>query len=304
MTTTISSFKESELEGFSFINRIQLFLMPFIVKYVKGKKEKIEKENGAKVLNSNFFFFDGFSAHVKLIRSVAGKSIALQEIYNFYPNFRWFHIFNPGMMIAAFWEGLLNCKAVRNRYRLTKSTLMGVLELKGSGARVLELAAGTSQALLETISILKKRGIIVYATLVDIDATSLEDAKALAKSLGVEDQVETVVQNLVSYLKENYKSKQFDVVEMVGIADYLNEKYLAYVYGMSNKILSIGGKLITANISDNPEKDFTHIVVDWPSMFYRDIAHMDSVLRQTGFFTPHVFKEPAEVYVIGVGEKT
>ena len=291
-----------ELESLTLVNRIQLAIIPFIVAYVKRKKEKHLQETGLPSLNKNFFLFDGFSSHLQLIRNVAGKSRALLEIYNFFPNLRWYDLFLPSTWVSAFWESLLNAKAVRNRYRLTKSTLLGALELKGNGARVLELAAGTSQALLETMSLLKSRGIIVHATLVDTDATSLEEARFLARHLGVEDQIETVVQNLVHYLKENYKNKKFDVVEMVGIADYLNEKYLAFVYETSNKILSDGGKFITANICDNPEKDFIHTVIDWPEMFYRDLVHMDQVLRSSGF-TPTVFKEPAEVYVIGVAEK-
>lgn len=297
-------YLNSDLEGFGLINRIQLLLIPFIVSFVKRKKEEHFKKTGSYKPKNNFLFFDGFSSHVQSIRDTAGTAAALVGIYNFYPNLRWYHFFFPSTWVAAFWEGLLNCKAVRNRYRLTKSSLLSALEISGNGSRVLELAAGTAQALLETMSLLKSRGIIVYATLVDTNPQSLEEAKALAKFLGVENQIEVVVYNLIHYLKENRDKEKFDVVEMVGISDYLNEKYLAFVYARSNEILKSGGKLITANIADNPEREFTHTVVNWPDMFYREVSHMDDVLRSSGFVNPHVFKEPTEVYVIGVGEKT
>ena len=218
-----------KLESKTWVNWIQLMVIPSIVSYVKRKKEKHLRETGSHFLFKNFFFFDGFSSHVQLIRSVAGKSRALQEIYNFYPNLRVRDLIFPATWAAAFWEGLLNCKALRNRYRLTKSILLTTLENKGSGASILELAAGTSQALLETMATLKDYGIIVNATLVDIDPVSLNEAKALADYLGIGDQVTTVTQNLVFYLKEN-REKRFDVVEMVGIADYLDEKTLSFVY--------------------------------------------------------------------------
>lgn len=294
---------DTELEGYTLVNRIQSFFIPLIVSYVNKKKEKHVAVYGSSVLKSNFLFFDGFSSHVQMIRDTAGKAQSLIEIYNFYKDLKWYQLFFPSTWVAAFWEGLLNCKAVRNRYRLTKSNLASMLEFSGNGSTILELAAGTAQAMLETMATLKARGIIVYATLVDTDQRSLEEARYLARFLGVEDQIETVVQDLIRYLRVNHNKKHFDVVEMVGIADYLDERQLAFVYHRSNEILKSGGKLITANITNNFEREFTHTVVNWPNMFYREMSHMDQVLRSAGFPMPHVFKEPTGVYVIGVSEK-
>ena len=299
MTTIASRPMSPDLESFTLVNWIQVLVMPHITDYVKKKKERWSKG----LRKSNFILFDGLSPHLDLIRSTAGQSRSLLEIYNFFPNLKWYHTFHPSIWISAFWESMLNAKAVRNRYRLTKSTLSSAISLKGDGARILELAAGTSQALLETIASCKKNGIRVFATLVDVSEISLAEARQLALQLGVEDQIETVVQDLVSYLKNNHKTKRFDVIEMVGIADYLSDKTLAFTYSLSYKMLQRGGKLITANIHDNHEKDFVHTVIDWPSMFYRNLAHMRDVLQDAGFTVPHVFKEPTEVYVIGVGQK-
>lgn len=291
-----------ELEELTWVNRVQLFLMPYITEIVKRKKERQFLKTGQHQLKTNFLLFDG-TPWVMSIRKNAGKAQALTNIYNFFPSWRLIDFLNPVSWLEAFWASVMNCKAVRNRYRYTKSILQSAITLSGKDhVRVLELAAGTSQALLETVASFRSKKIDVYVTLVDIDQSSLDNAMKLAESLGVSDLVTTETQNLFVYLKENRKKVNFDVVEMVGIADYLDDKQSVLVYKLSNQVLVDGGKLITSNISDNPEREFVHTVVDWPDMYYREEKVIHDFLCESGFTKPTVFKEPA-MYVIGVAEK-
>ena len=297
----------SFLENFSFFNRIHIFVMPFITSFVKRKKHKHFLKHGHSNLKTNFFLFDGLK-RVRIVRENVGKSGALHVIYNFWETVTFFDYISPASWLEAFWFSVLNCKAVRNRYKLVRSILsMSIYRVnhinEGREINVLEVAAGSSQVLIKTIAYVKRKGIIVKAKLIDIDEKSLESAKRLAEKLGVADQIETKTQNLFKYFSTEDDGRSFDIVEMVGIADYLTDEQKDFVYGSTYKKLNKGGFFITANISDNPEREFIHTVADWPDMIYRGRDEMDKFVSGAGFSKRLIFKEPLGVYVVAVGEK-
>lgn len=297
----------SFLETFSFLNRIHIFVMPFITAFVKRKKHKHFLKHGHSNLKTNFVLFDGLK-RVRIVRENVGKSGALHVIYNFWETVTFFDYISPASWLEAFWVSMLNCKSVRNRYKLIRSILsMSIYRVnhlnEGREINVLEVAAGSSQVLIKTIAFVKRKGITVRAKLIDIDDKSLETAKRLAEKLGVLDQIETKTQNLFKYFSTEDDGRKFDIVEMVGIADYLTDEQKDFVYGSTYKKLNKGGFFITANISDNPEREFIHTVADWPDMIYREREEMDKFVSSAGFSKRLVFKEPLGVYVVAVGEK-
>ena len=297
----------SHLEKHSVLNHIHKIVMPPITSYVKKKKKKHLQKHGHDNLETNFWLFDGLK-RVKIVRENVGKSGALHVIYNFWETVTFFDYISPASWLEAFWVSMLNCKSVRNRYKLIRSILtMSIYKMhhlkNGETIEILEVAAGSSQVLIKTIAFLKKRGIKINAKLIDIDEKSLETAKRLAEKLGISDSIETKVQNLFKYFSTEGDGKKYDIIEMVGIADYLTDEQKYFVYGESNKKLNAGGFLITANISDNPEREFIHTVADWPDMIYRSKEEMEIFIGGSGFNKNLVFTEPLGVYVVAVGEK-
>ncbi len=297
----------SFLEKFTFVNKIHTLVTPPITSYVKNKKEKHFQKTNSRVLETNFFLFDGLK-RIKIVRENGGKAGALAIIYNFWETVTFFELFLPTSWIEVFWASSLNCKSVRNRYKLIRSILSMAIyrryEINGDkDINILEVAAGSSQVLIRTIAYMKRKGIIIKAKLIDIDEKSLESARHLAERLGVLDQIETKTQNLFKYFSTEDDRRTFDIIEMVGIADYLTDEQKDFVYGSSYKKLHKNGFLITANISDNPEREFIHTVADWPDMIYRKEEEMVDFVVKAGFTKNLVFKEPLGVYVIAVGEK-
>ncbi|MFB6274099.1 MAG: class I SAM-dependent methyltransferase family protein [Salinibacter sp.] len=246
---------------------------------------------------TNAWPLDGYCPTPRAIREGAGTWKALDVIYNY--------AFEQSKSLRsrldAYWISIDNVLAVRNRLRLVKHELRQSIEAypDRDEVRILELAAGSAQAVVEVIAELRAEGfpVRVSATLVDIDPDALAHGEEMAARLGVADCVTGVCANA---FRVNKLAQQFrpDIIEMVGFIEYINDDQLRRLLTHIKLSLPPDGTLITAVIMPNAEQPFVHTAFDWPAMAYRTPAQLDESLRQAGWGHCRLTFEPFRIHCL------
>lgn len=201
--------------------------------------------------------------------------------------------------LTRFWFHLRNPKAVRNRLKLVKKLLKQYSEKKDH-IRILSLGAGSARAVLETVKELESSKKTFDISLLDLSSLALETSRELATSLGVKSNITYYNEKLST--SSVVFSKKFDIVEMVGLLDYLHDEKARDVFQAVKDCLDQGGTFITCNISNNIEKRFVTEIIDW-KMKYREGFQLVQMLSDTGFSNAHVIYEPLKIHAVAIGEK-
>lgn len=248
---------------------------------------------------TNTLWMDGLGSEMMQIRKGAASWKALNLIYN--------HRFGEkktlGGLIDDFWIGMINAQAVRNRFKMVKREVrQELLSFRHEPeVRIISLACGSAQAILEVIAEFKKAGVLVRALLVDIDQTAIDYASRLAQELDVADRVETRKMNVfrASRLVRDFNPH---VVEMLGLLDYLNRDQAIWLIGGIYRELMPDGLFLTCNIAPNPERAFLKWVIDW-EMVYRRPEDLVDVIASSGFADYRLIYEPLNVHGIVAARK-
>lgn len=218
-----------------------------------------------------------------------GKSKALHIVYNF----PYGHDVTEDLFMNR-----VSMRAVRNRYRLAQSKLREMINqilisFPGEEVRILEVAAGSAQALLELMSKVHRQGIGIKALLLDSDPNALDHAVKLAEWYEVQDQIEVVRCNAF-LMDRNEQVKRFRPhgVEWVGLRDYLSNKKALFLDNLIRELLLPGGWLLSANIMPNPEQDFLHKLLYWPKMVYRSREQLSILVNEAGYVEVRTEPEP------------
>ena len=247
----------------------------------------------------NTFWFDGLGLSNRAIKEGAASWKALDIIYN--------HPFGQkksiGGFVDDFWIGMINAQAVRNRLKLVKQEIRrAILRFSDDGEiRLLSLAAGSAQGVIEVMAELKTEGIKVRALLLDIDQTALDYAIQLAYRHGVGNQIETVKTSVaqVARISRNFQPQ---VIEMLGLLDYIPHDKAIRLLGSIYNSLGTNGIFLTCNICHNPERHFLKWVINWP-MIYRTIDRLEQIIRGAGFSNYRFIYEPLKVHCLVVAQK-
>ena len=238
-------------------------------------------------------WFDGLGPKCRELKDGAASWKALNIIYNRSevadsPGF-------GGMIDRFWWRNTTNGRAVRNRLRIAKRELKReILARPEEEVRVMSLAAGTAQGVIQVLAELKKEGKRVLSLLVDIDKTALDYAKKLAWEYGVADQVETMELNAMHSLRA---SKKFHphITEMMGLLDYLPQETAVRLAQSIRRGLPKDGVFMTCNIYPNIERPFMTWVINWP-MVYRTREKLADVAVSAGFRESTVYEEPIRIH--------
>ncbi len=246
----------------------------------------------------NTIWFDGLGLQCRAIKEGAASWKALDLIYN--------HEFGQGRSVRGaiddFWIGMLNAQAVRNRLKLVKQELRSALLRSGNQeVRLLSLAAGSAQAVIEVMAELKSEGVLVQAMLLDIDQTALDYSEMLAMEHGVRDQIETVKASVVQ-VKRVASDFSPDVIEMLGLLDYIPQEKAIRLVSKIYQSLKPDGIFLTCNIRRNPEMHFLRWVIDW-EMIYRTPKELIEVVTKAGFQDYRLVYEPLRMHGILVARK-
>ncbi len=238
----------------------------------------------------NSLFFDGLGKTCKFVKDTAGAADSMHEIYN-YP-------FKCGI-ISDFHQGCLNCQAVRNRFRLDKIIIGKLIEAlpEKKEVKILSLASGTGQALIELMAKMPNRNI--KALFVDRDNKSHDMALALAEQNFVVNKISFVVDD--AFAVEKYYDFKPDIIEVIGLLEYLMDEEAIELIRKIRGIMVPCGKLVISSIRKNIETRFVTWVIDWP-MVYREPKQLKNLLHAGGFVKVFIDKEPLNIHSIAVAE--
>lgn len=286
-----------EMERQVLLYRLALPLMWALTLWVMLKKTLLGLW-GAK-LKVNTMWFDGLGQYNAAIKKGVASWRALDIIYNYFEG-------GEKTPVDSFWIGMVNAQAVRNRLKIVTEEIhqlsLRVAKERGQEVRIFSIACGSAQAVVEVLARLKAEGVIARALLTDVDESALQYAQGLAVSYGVGDQV-SVAQASASKMYRLAEEFQPNIVEMVGLMDYLSHKQAVQIVKRVHRALwHTGGFFITCNVRNNPEKHFLKWVINW-EMVYRSPAELSSVITEAGFDTLRIFYEPHKVHGIVVAER-
>ena len=247
----------------------------------------------------NFYFFDGASKLCREVKENATKWRALDLTYNNRAK-------NNDLIYNFFWHTLKNARALRNRLKLIKFLLLKNIEeisKKGNEVRLISIASGSAQGVIETIAQAKEKGILVKSVLIDLDPTAIEYSRKLAQEKKIENQVRFVNQK-ASVIREIGKEFKPNLIEMVGFLEYRPFEKAVKLISSIYQVLENGGTFLVSQISPNIESFFLKEVINWP-MIYRKPTELAKILSMSGFSLNNCtfYQEPLKVHYIAECKK-
>ena len=239
----------------------------------------------------NTLWFDGLGLSCRQIKKGAASWQSLDIIYN-HP----FGLKGLSGFVDDFWIGMMNAQAVRNRLKLVKQEVRRAIMRFSNHeeVRILSLAAGSTQGIIEIMAELKIKGVRVRALLLDIDQTALDYAMKLARSYGVDDQIETVKTSAaqVARVSKDFKPQ---IIEMLGLLDYIPRDKAIRLVRKIRESLGEKGIFLTCNICHNPERHFLKWVINW-SMIYRTPVELAEIVNEAGFSVCRLIYQPLKLH--------
>jgi ubiquinone/menaquinone biosynthesis C-methylase UbiE len=253
-------------------------------------------------IKTNSFWFDGLSPICREVKDNATNWKALDIIYNYCPKK------TKGIVgfITNFWNGINNIKAVRNRFRLVKKIFkekIQSLSKNQNPIRLVSIASGSAQVMIEVIKEFKERGIYVKVVFLDREPTAIKHSKKLANQAGIIDQIQFVNKSTKD-LEEVLSGFKPHIVEVTGLLEYRPDDKATNLLKRIYKLLASGGIVITSNISPTPESFFSYWVANWP-MIYRDIERLSEIIIKAGFNPQNckIIREPLKIHNVAVCKK-
>lgn len=251
----------------------------------------------------NFYFFDGKSKLCREVKENATKWRALDLTYNNYSE----NDSSFGDLAYGFWwNNLKNAQALRNRLRLLKLLLLkNIKEIstRGEKVRLISIASGSAQGVIETVYEAKKSGILVKVILIDLDPTAIKYSQKFSEKMGVGEQF-TFVNRRASAICEIAKDFKPNLIEMVGFLEYKPFNKAISLIESINNALDSKGVFLTSQISFNLESIFLKEVINW-SMIYRTPKELSKIFSLAGFSNENCFFywEPLKIHFIIEGKK-
>jgi len=264
---------------------VPLFLIIALWVYIKKKFIHNPK--------TNFYFFDGVSKNCREIKENAAGWKALDIVYNYRKG--------DENLFADFWHDLRSSQGTRNRIRLIKFLLLkNIKEISKNNkeVRLISIASGSAQGVIEVIDEAKRKGIIVKAVLIDLDLTAIENSKKLAQEMKVKDQV-IFINKTASFVNEIGREFKPHLIEVVGFLEYRPFNKAVELISSICQILENGGVLLTSQIAPNLESFFLKEVINW-LMIYRKPKEIVKLLSLAGFNSKNCsfYWEPLKIHYI------
>jgi len=249
----------------------------------------------------NCVIVDGLSVNSRRMKEGATRWPSLDTCYNF----------TEGQgptalhkLVDRWWMRIRNAQAVRNRLKIARCELRAAIEAKyrpGQPVRILSLASGSAQGVIETAAELQKCGIRTEIVLVDHDPTALRHARDLAHVNGIE--VRTIDGKVLMFNKVIGDFKA-DIVEMMGFLDYARDTMAEKLLRKIRLYLAPGGTFFCCHIHPNKERFFLKWAVDWDSgMLYRTVREFEDVLLKGGFESNRIVTEPLGIHSVSISQK-
>lgn len=248
-------------------------------------------------IKTNFHFFDGVSVLCRAVKDNATNWRALDFTYNNYAA----SDKGKDRIYDFYWHNLRSSRGLRNRLKIVKFLFDRNIEeiaKKKKTIKVLSIASGSAQGIIECAKTAKEKGIRIEILLIDLDHTALDYAKNLAEKHQIGNQIKFVCDkaSVVSRVGGDFNP---DIVEMVGFLEYRpKEKAIALVESIYN-VLNKGGVFITSQVYSGIDRLFMESVLNWP-MIYRAPEDSLDILRDAGFNQDNCnfFWEPLKIHYV------
>lgn len=268
------------------INR--LFWFPFVKYLPKGLGTRL---------------FTVSSEHTNLIRKNSKTYRALELMYTY----DGFSVNGNGVLdslFAYFWESsVLNAHALRNRLKLVKKEIKKIIidKKRHQKIRILSLASGSARAMIEVMAELKD--VDIEARFVDMSRDALVYSRELAEERRVANKI-TWIRGDVRNVEKFCRDWRPDIVEAVGLFDYLNDDEAVKLIEKVCNALDKNGSLIISNVIENPEMRFVKEIVDW-DMIYRNPDQLGELLEKGGFdaHSCRIILEPIGIHAVALAYK-
>lgn len=208
---------------------------------------------------------------------------------------------------SRFWENFLdNARSIRNRLTLAKEELSQAIRKIDNDrelVHIVSIGSGSARSVLETIEFFNGKSPQIKALLIDSDQTAIEFSRRLARELDINGYTTRLTGNFFR-LERDAAEFNPDVIELVGLLDYLTDKQAIVLLGKAYRILTIKGYLITGNIAPNIEAPFVTKGINWP-MIYRTPEELQALLIEAGFSAKNVRleQEPLGVHMVAIAQK-
>jgi len=253
-------------------------------------------------LKTNFWFVDGISSNSRKVKDGAKKWNALDAVYNFTNGE------GSNVLIRAiddFWMRIRSAQAVRNRLLIVKREMISAItkvskRYGNSPVRILSIAAGSGQAVVEAVEELQKVGVVCEILFFDCDESALEHSLVLAKEHGVTN-VSTYKGDAPLFGRALHRFEP-DIIEMCGLMDYLRTSLAIALVKKIHRYLKPEGFFVTCHIHPNSERYFLYHVVDW-GMLYRTRGELYDILVRGGFLDAKLYTEPHRIHSVAVSQK-
>jgi len=259
--------------------------------------------------NTHLWFIDGASINSRRIKDGAATWRALDAVYNFNgvgEGDGWI-----ARKLDKYWLNIWNAQAVRNRLKIVKRELtLAILDIakrKGRTVRILSLAAGSGQGVIEVISRMAKVGIKCNVLLADFDDSALAHAHFLAEKHGVSDsiitkKVDLVIKGGITPFDQWLGDFKPDIIEMCGLIDYLRDKRIVQMVNEIHNYLQPGGWFMTCHIHPNRESYFLLYQENW-WMLYRTREQLKQLVIDGGFNPPRLETEFHRIHTVAIVQK-
>lgn len=251
-------------------------------------------------LTCNSELFDGAGPQCRAVKEGAKSWKALHVLYN--------GPFNHP--VDRFWLlGLKNPRAVRNRLKVVVQQLSTEIEKileKKDLVTIISLACGSAEAVIQAISSLGDNKSRVKLILLDMAEDALNYARGECEKAGIDVvTIQSDIMRLIVAVHGKHRLPkltpiinllgQVDIVEMVGLLDYLNDDRAQDLFFAIKELLAPGGMFITANVIPNPEIFFLRLCSDW-EMIYRQEHQLEKLCSKV--FQTTVYAEPLGIHAI------
>lgn len=252
-----------------------------------------------KVPKYNFYLFDGLGKTCRAIREGSTSWRALHLLYN--------HPFEDPRDVSDIFDNFLlaspNAQAVRNRRKIALAEICrSALALRKSKVRMFAIAAGSAQSELEAMKLLREQGVQMECLMIDKEQHACDYAVRMAGQLGLADQfrAERALAGDKTFWRL-VREFQPDMVEMLGLLDYMDDCFAAKLIGKLRRLLPPGGTFLTCNVCPNPERHFLKHVIDW-DMRYRTGNDLRELMLASGFEEcgVRVMHEPLGIHALAI----
>lgn len=249
-----------------------LFLTYPLVRLVRREKRK-----GTFPTPLTRLLFVQLSPWLEEVRKGNARWPAMTQVYNHQRLHR-----GP---LDTLWSNIRSSQDLRNRFRVVRAMVRHSVETwigrrdKGESVCVLTIACGSGEAVIRACADYGSK-VVVHA--LDQDKTALNEASNVALKYGMPRF--TAHQGNFSGAVRLMRDLKPQVVEMVGLGDYLSDESFVALVQRIRLGLPTGGYFIVSHIHSSRERYILDDLCDWdPNMRYRSREEFLSLLRLAGW---------------------